>query len=137
MNIEEARKKMHMSRKEVSDWLEIPYRTMCGWENGERVCPNYVEKLIIEKILRGKEGEGKMKKLGHWWNDKEIEIVEIDGRPIALSGWNGENYSECWEVKEMIGDEGFDIKEDGLRVEPIYKQINEDEFETIDYKLIY
>lgn len=55
MNIEEARKQMHMSRKEVSEWLEIPYRTMCGWENGERACPPYVEKLIVEKILRGKE----------------------------------------------------------------------------------
>lgn len=54
MNIEEARKKVGMSRKEVSDWLEIPYRTMCGWENGERVCPTYVEKLIVEKILREK-----------------------------------------------------------------------------------
>ena len=55
MNIEEARKKMNMSRKEVSDWLEIPYRTMCGWENGERECPAYVEKLIVEKILGGKK----------------------------------------------------------------------------------
>lgn len=55
MNIAEAREKVGMSRKEVSEWLEIPYRTMCGWENGERTCPAYVEKLIIEKILRGKD----------------------------------------------------------------------------------
>lgn len=57
MNIEDARKEMKMSRKEVSDWLEIPYRTLCGWENGERHCPTYVEKLIVEKILRGREKE--------------------------------------------------------------------------------
>ena len=55
MNITEAREKAGMSRKEVSEWLEIPYRTMCGWENGERTCPTYVEKLIVEKILRGKD----------------------------------------------------------------------------------
>ena len=55
MKIEEARKKKGMSRKEVSDWLDIPYRTLCGWENGERTCPHYVEKLIVEKIMRGKE----------------------------------------------------------------------------------
>ena len=54
MNIEDARKEMKMSRKEVSDWLEIPYRTLCGWENRERQCPTYIEKLIVEKILRGK-----------------------------------------------------------------------------------
>lgn len=55
MNIEEARKKMNMSRRTVSEWLEIPYRTLCGWENGERKCPIYLEKLIVEKILGGKE----------------------------------------------------------------------------------
>ena len=54
MTIEEARKKMNMSRREVSEWLEIPYRTLSGWENGERVCPSYVEKLIVEKIMRGR-----------------------------------------------------------------------------------
>ena len=138
MNIEEARKKMHMSRKEVSDWLEIPYRTMCGWENGERVCPTYVEKLIVEKILRGKEEKenANMKTLGTWWNDKNIEIVEIEGRPIALYGWNGETYLNCWEVKEMINGTGFDIKEDGLRVRPLYKQIDEDEFKVVGYELL-
>ena len=55
MNIKEAREKMKMSRREVSNWLEIPYRTMCGWENGEREGPSYVEKLIVEKILEGKQ----------------------------------------------------------------------------------
>lgn len=193
MNIAEARKKMRMSRREVSDWLEIPYRTMCGWENGERVCPTYVEKLIVEKILRGSNKEQKsgtlenvkrqienaytdlkgcelykeekyfrngidfmhdntmdiinselsgekenanMKVLGTLWNDKEIEIVEIEGRPIALYGWNGETYLNCWEVKEMINGTGFDIKEDGLRVRPLYKQIDEDDFEVVGYELL-
>lgn len=55
MTIEEARKSTGMSRKEVAEWLEIPYRTLTNWENGERSCPAYVEKLVVEKILRGKE----------------------------------------------------------------------------------
>ena len=55
MTIEEARKKQGMSRKEISEWLEIPYRTLTNWENGERAWPHYMEKLIVEKILRGKE----------------------------------------------------------------------------------
>lgn len=55
MTIEDARKQMNMSRREVSEWLEIPYRTLSGWENGERACPAYIEKLIVEKILRGRE----------------------------------------------------------------------------------
>lgn len=55
MTIEEARKSKGLSRKDVPEWLEIPYRTLQNWEIGERVCPPYVEKLVIEKILRGKE----------------------------------------------------------------------------------
>ena len=52
MTIEQARTEKNMSRKEVSEWLEIPYRTLTNWENGERPCPAYIEKLIVEKILR-------------------------------------------------------------------------------------
>ena len=54
MKIEEARKQKNMSRRELSEWLEIPYRTLTNWENGERSCPDYIEKLIVEKILRDK-----------------------------------------------------------------------------------
>ena len=75
-----------------------------------------------------------MKNLGYWWNDKEIEIVEIEGRAIALSGWNGEKYGDCWEVKEMVDGVGFDIKVDNLEVVPEYEQIDE-EYEVVGYKL--
>ena len=54
VSIEEARKQQGMCRREVSEWLEIPYRTLTNWENGERSCPDYIEKLIVEKILRDK-----------------------------------------------------------------------------------
>ena len=77
-----------------------------------------------------------MNYLGYWWNDKEIEIVEIEGRPIALSGWNGEKYTDCWEVAEMRGNTGFDIKVDGLEVEPIYQQVDEEEYELVGCKFV-
>lgn len=54
MTIAEARRSKGMSRKDISDWLEIPYRTLTNWENGERQCPPYLEKLIVEKIMTGK-----------------------------------------------------------------------------------
>lgn len=54
MTIGEARKQKGMNRKELSEWLEIPYRTLENWENGVRGCPAYLEKLIVEKILREK-----------------------------------------------------------------------------------
>ena len=54
MTIEEARKQKGMSRREVSEWLEIPYRTLSNWETGVRSCPPYIEKLIVDKIIQGK-----------------------------------------------------------------------------------
>lgn len=37
MKIEEARKQKNMSRRELSEWLEIPYRTLTNWEMGKEV----------------------------------------------------------------------------------------------------
>ncbi len=44
------REKSGMSRKEFSEWLGIPYRTMQEWELGRRVMPDYVLKLIAYKV---------------------------------------------------------------------------------------
>ena len=57
VTIEEARKQQGMSRREVSEWLEIPYRTLTTWENGVRSCPHYIETvsythLTLPTILR-------------------------------------------------------------------------------------
>lgn len=37
------RQAKHMSRKQVSEWLGIPQRTIQTWENGERCPAPYVE----------------------------------------------------------------------------------------------
>lgn len=77
-----------------------------------------------------------MNRLGYWWNAPDIEIYEIEGRFIALEGWNGEIYLNCWEVEEMVGDEGFGIKADGIIVRPIYQKCNEDDFEIEGYEIL-
>ena len=46
-----------MNRKEFSEWLEIPYRTMQEWELGRRVMPEYVLKLIAYKVANEKRRE--------------------------------------------------------------------------------
>ena len=70
-----------------------------------------------------------MKAIGTWWNDSSIELVEIDGKIYALDGWNGEQYSHCWQCSDRftnIGDEEYEIK-------PIY----DEEYENIiGYKVI-
>ena len=44
-----------MNRKEFSDWLGIPYRTMQEWELGRRQAPEYVLRLIAYKVQMEKE----------------------------------------------------------------------------------
>jgi len=71
-----------------------------------------------------------------WWNDRDIEVIEIEGRFIALNGWNGEEYLDCWEVKEVSNGKAYGIKEDGLKVRPLYKE-NEGDFEITGYEFTY
>ena len=44
-----------MNRKDFSDWLGIPYRTMQEWELGRRVMPEYVLRLIAYKVANEKQ----------------------------------------------------------------------------------
>lgn len=68
------------------------------------------------------------------WFAGDIEVVEIEGRFIALDGWNGEKYLDCWEVEEVVGDTAFGVKEDGLEVQPVYEEVGEDDFEVTGYE---
>lgn len=42
--------KYGMTLKELSDYFEIPYRTVQGWKLGKRKCPSYLLKLMIYKL---------------------------------------------------------------------------------------
>lgn len=86
MTIEEARKKVGLSRREVSKWLEIPYRTLSGWELGERACPPYIEKLVVEKILQGKKEVKSMMVYELKKFTAEIRKSEISGKEELTPG---------------------------------------------------
>lgn len=38
-----------MTQKEFSEFLGVPFRSIQNWETGQRRCPEYVEKLIVDK----------------------------------------------------------------------------------------
>lgn len=57
MTIKEAREEAGLTQKQVHDLVGVPIRTLQNWENGVRVCPQYVEDLLIEKLLSLKEKE--------------------------------------------------------------------------------
>ena len=52
------------------------------------------------------------------------------GTQYALSGWNGEQYLDCWEVVNGIEAGGKAV------IEPVYKQTGEDQFEIVNYKVV-
>ena len=55
------REQSGMNRKDFSDWLGIPYRTMQEWELGRRVMPEYVLRLIAYKVLNEERAREKKK----------------------------------------------------------------------------
>lgn len=50
-----VRKESGMNRKDFSEWLGIPYRTMQDWERGVSQVPEYVLRLIAYKVMMEKE----------------------------------------------------------------------------------
>ena len=45
-----ARKKAGLNMKKLADLLGAPYRTVQDWNAGRRMPPDWVQRLIIEKI---------------------------------------------------------------------------------------
>ena len=49
-DIKLLREKYGLTRKQLCDALEIPYRTVQAWELGDRSCPVYTY-MMIKKLL--------------------------------------------------------------------------------------
>ena len=73
-----------------------------------------------------------MKEAGYWWNDKSIELVEIDGSVYALYGWNGEEYGNCW---KCTGEFLTEASREEYTLKPVYKEVAEDEWEIVNYEV--
>ena len=55
MTIKEARSEAGLTHKQVFELIGVPIRTMENYESGRRKCPEWVERLLIEKILEFKK----------------------------------------------------------------------------------
>lgn len=71
------------------------------------------------------------KNVGTWWSNREINLVEIDGKVYALYGWNGESFSKSW---ECLGEQLIDASEKEYTITPIFKEDGE-EFEVVAYEV--
>lgn len=45
-----ARKRAGLTQAAMSDLLGIPKRTIEDWESGKRKCPDYVKRLVVDKL---------------------------------------------------------------------------------------
>lgn len=50
MTIKEARAIANITQAQAAELLQIPKRTLEDWESGKRKPPEYVEKMVIEKL---------------------------------------------------------------------------------------
>lgn len=74
-----------------------------------------------------------LKPIGKWWNDKSIDIFKIEGKNIALNGWNGERYYKCWEVADNL----IDIVNDVTYIVTPITEIDEDgKCKIVDLEII-
>ena len=55
MTFKELRQRSGMTQKEVSEYFEIPKRTIEDWDRGARKCPEYLIALMEYKLI--KEGK--------------------------------------------------------------------------------
>ena len=48
--IKSERIRLGLTQSQLATITGIPFRTIQNWEGGQRKCPDYVEKLILEKL---------------------------------------------------------------------------------------
>ena len=49
-NIKSERIRHNLTQEQVSNITGVPVRTIQNWESGIRKCPDYVEKMILDKL---------------------------------------------------------------------------------------
>ena len=54
MRFSELRRAAGMSLVEISNYFNIPYRTIQNWDSGKREPPNYVIELMAYKLKQEK-----------------------------------------------------------------------------------
>lgn len=53
--IKSERIRLGLTQTQLAELLGVPFRTIQNWETGQRKCPDYVERLIIEKLSQIKK----------------------------------------------------------------------------------
>lgn len=49
-SIKTERIRLGLTQHQLANLTGIPFRTIQNWEGGQRKCPDYVERLVLEKL---------------------------------------------------------------------------------------
>ncbi|EJP80989.1 hypothetical protein [Bacillus cereus] len=60
---------------------------------------------------------------GHWWQDKNIELVKIGEDVFALHGWDGDSYQDSW---KCTGELYMDASKERYDITPRYFRVSAD-----------
>lgn len=93
LDLKQVREIKGLSQQDVADILDIPKRTIEDWERGKRKAPEYVSRLINEKLLNIPTEQIEF--------EKQYIVVEysaIMGESILFVG----SKNECNEVEDEI-----------------------------------
>lgn len=78
------------------------------------------------------KGSQNFKYAGRWWQNPNIDMVEIDGAVYALNGWNGEQYTDCWKCSGAGNREASDER---YIITPIYEEIDKNDIKIVGYEI--
>lgn len=70
-----------LTQKDISDMFDIPIRTLTSWETGARKMPEYLEKLLTERLLNMSQEEIN--------EEKKYIVLELDkitGETVIFAG---------------------------------------------------
>lgn len=112
MNLKEARMHAGLTQAEMSERFEIPKRTIENWETGQRKCPVYVEKLIVEKLeeiimMRSEDVAKKAIEI----NELQEQLPEVKvGDIVKLADiWDGNGDVPEDSYPYLLTDNGMDL----------------------------
>lgn len=117
MNLKEARMHAGLTQAEMSERFEIPKRTIENWETGQRKCPVYVEKLIVEKleeiIMLKSEDVAK----------KAIEINELQEQLPEVKVGDIVKLADIWDGNGDVPEDSYSylLTENGMDLQSNYQ----------------
>lgn len=137
MNLKEARMCAGLTQAEMSERFEIPKRTIENWETGQRKCPVYVEKLIVEKLeeiimMKSEEVAKKANEI----NELQDSLPEVSvGDIVKLAEiWDGNGDVPEDSYSYLLTENGMDLQSNyQVHINYVFEIVeeNEDPLETL------